>query len=500
MSAETDHESRKLDGAIAGGLAWTAGAKSVTQLISWLSALIAARLLSKADFGLVSMAGFIANLIAVLAEFGLGTAALQMPELDSAVVAQLNTCSVSICAAMYGLTVLAAPLVAAFFKSDQLRLLVIVNSLGLLLTGFQSVPNALLQKDLDYRRLSLAEAVQALLMAAVTIVCAWMGFAYWSLVAGALTGRLGGTILTYWWRPVGFKFPRWKQVEGALRLGSHVAVSRIASAAFLLSDGVIVGRMLGDSALGAYQWAMNFASAPSDKVGLLIMRVSGPLFARTQKDLDLVRRYFRIVTESVSLTVFPLMFGLAVVAPEAVQVVLGPQWAEAAGPIRWLAIFMGLRNLSTLASQALTSLRFTRFNMWVALLSFVLMPAAFLLASRWGTTAVAASWIVLSPVTVLPLIVKLLRTIQMRYRDYAGVLAPALVASAAMVAAVLALRMWLTANDMRLALKLSLEVSAGGVAYVGVLLLFFRDRLNRYFHFVMALRRGNAALPENDLP
>lgn len=102
MSAEANHPGHQLDGAVAGGLAWTASAKTATQLITWLSAVIVARLLSPADFGLVSMAGFFANLTNVLAEFGLGSAALQMPELDSDVIAQLNTISVATCTAAYG--------------------------------------------------------------------------------------------------------------------------------------------------------------------------------------------------------------------------------------------------------------------------------------------------------------------------------------------------------------------------------------------------------------
>jgi O-antigen/teichoic acid export membrane protein len=245
---------------------------------------------------------------------------------------------------------------------------------------------------------------------------------------------------------------------------------------------------------------MNVAAAPTDKIGLLVMRVTGPLFARVQNDPVLVRRYFRIGTEALSLAVFPLMFGLAAVAPEAVQVVLGPKWAGAVGPIRWLAVFMGLRTLSTLMTQVLTSLRYTRFNMLISLLSFVVMPVAFVVASRWGTTAVAASWIVLAPVTVLPLLVKLLRAIHVRYRDYLAMLAPALVASAVMVAAVLALRMSMNGSQTRTALKLALQVVSGGAAYGGVLLVFYRDRISRYFHFAMALRRGNAELAESELP
>ena len=496
MSTEAEHTGRRLDGAVAGGLAWTVGGKSATQLISWLAALISARLLSPADFGLISMAGFFGNLTAVMAEFGLGMAVLQMPELETGVIEQLNTATAIICTLIYGMAVLAAPLIAAFFKSEQLRILVIVNSLGILITGFQSVPNGLLQKNLDYRRLSIAEAAQALLMAVVTVAMAWTGFAYWSLVGGAVAGRVAALILTYYWAPVKFRIPRWREIAPAMRLGSHVAVSRLAGAAYALSDGVIVGRTLGDAALGEYQWAMTLASAPGDKITYLIMRVTGPLFARVQKDLDLMRRYFRIVTEALVLSVFPLMIGLAVVAPEAVRVVLGAKWALAAGPIRWLALFVALRTLSVLFSQVLTSLRDTRFLMWISLVSFVVMPAAFVVASRWGTTAVAASWIVLSPVTIGPLIVRLLKSLQLRYRDFAGIAAPALAACAAMLAAVLAIRLAL-GPGVRDPAKLAVEVSSGGVVYFAVIWIFFRQKVNRYFYFFKSLRQEKPALAEN---
>src|SRR6266540_2075467 len=82
---------RKLDAALAGGLAWTAGAKWVTQLVTWISVLVAARLLSPSDFGVVEMAGIVGTLTIVLAEFGIGSAVLQMQELDQKILAQLNT-------------------------------------------------------------------------------------------------------------------------------------------------------------------------------------------------------------------------------------------------------------------------------------------------------------------------------------------------------------------------------------------------------------------------
>jgi len=189
MSEAASQPPSKLDQAIVHGLAWTAGAKWMTQLITWASVLAAARLLSPSDFGLVEMAAYFTAVTNLLAEFGISAAVLQMPELDRRVVAQLNTVSVVLCTVAFCCSVAGASLVAAFFRSEQLRLLVVITSVNLFITGFQAIPGGMLQRNMDYRRLSLAEAALALVQAVVTVGCALLGFGYWSLVAGMLAGK-----------------------------------------------------------------------------------------------------------------------------------------------------------------------------------------------------------------------------------------------------------------------------------------------------------------------
>ena len=60
-------------------------------------------------------------------------------------------------------------------------------------------------------------------------------------------------------------------------------MSRLAWTAYNQSDSIIVGRMLGESALGSYRVALNLASAPAEKIGTLVMRVTGPMFAKVQE-------------------------------------------------------------------------------------------------------------------------------------------------------------------------------------------------------------------------
>ncbi len=485
---QVHHERHKLDRAFVGGMAWTAGAKWLSQLVSWPSVLISARLLSKADFGIVEMAGVYFIVTNVMAEFGIGMAVLQMQELDNAIVAQLNSVAFLSGLIAFGFSVAAAPLIAQFFHAPALHKLVIVTSLSFILTSFEAIPLGLLQRDMDYRRLSMAESLQAVITAVVSVACAYAGWAYWSLIAGNLAGRFGNVALIWYWRGVPFAIPRWRQVAAPLRFGMEIAGQRIAGSICALSDGIVIGRMLGPAPLGTYRIAMNLASTPSDKIGALIMRVTGPLFARVQTDPDAMRRYFLIFSETLAMALFPLVFGLAVVAPEAVQLLLGKNWASAAGPLRWLAIFMAVRTMAYLVNQLLTTLRLTRYGMWMTLLSLVVMPIAFFVGARWGISAIAAAWLVMSPITVLPVAMKVFPVIRCTLRQYLGSLAPAIAGSAVMLLAVLAFRsMWLPSHWPVFA-RLSAEIAVGACAYAAIIAGFYRARVMQYVRFFLQLR------------
>ena len=485
----SDAQRRNLDVRFAGGLAWTAGVKWATQLVTWGSLLIVARLLSPADYGVGEMAGTLTVLANVLAEFGVGTAVLHMPELTRRNLAQLHLFSFLLCAGICGLATLAAPLVASFYHSEHVRFF-LVNNAGLLLTGLEAVPMGLLARDMDYKRLALAEAAMVVVQAVVTVITAWLGWGYWALLAGGAAGRTAATIMVCSWKHVGVAWPRWKDIRAPVELGRQAAVSRVAWALYSQADGIVVGRILGESVLGSYRMAMNLASAPAEKVSTLLMRTVTPLFARVQFDRALVRRYYLIVAETLALVVIPLMLGVIAVAPQAVPILLGAKWAAAVGPMRWLAFFMILRTMNSLTEQVLISQRMTQFTMRMALLNSVVMPVAFIAAARWqGSSGVAASWIALSPFTMLPLLMVLLRHIDLPYRQFGAAIFPAAAGTVAMSLVLFGLNGPLKDVSWPAELRLAVTVGAGAAVYTTILWVFFRERILRYLNFLLSLRK-----------
>ena len=101
----------------------------------------------------------------------------------------------------------------------------------------------------------------------------------------------------------------------------------------------------------------------------------------------------------------------------------------------------------------------------------------------------AAAWIVLAPLTVLPLVWMMLRRTDTTPLRLGAALLPGLVGASVMAGAVFALRAWLAMGQWPVVASLLLQVTIGAAVYAGVLWGFFRERVMRYVRFVRELRK-----------
>src|SRR5436853_224141 len=91
-----------LDRSLAQGIAWTGGIKWLTQLVSWASTLIVARLITPTDYGLFAMAMVYAGFVQLVNELGLSLAIVQRRDLSGDQIAQLGGLAVSPARGIYG--------------------------------------------------------------------------------------------------------------------------------------------------------------------------------------------------------------------------------------------------------------------------------------------------------------------------------------------------------------------------------------------------------------
>src|SRR5512142_1947099 len=75
--------SAELDASLVRGVAWVGAARWSTQALTWIATLVIARVLSPNDYGVFSMALLYLGLLALVTEFGIGTAVITIRSLSA---------------------------------------------------------------------------------------------------------------------------------------------------------------------------------------------------------------------------------------------------------------------------------------------------------------------------------------------------------------------------------------------------------------------------------
>src|SRR5918999_2811723 len=119
-------DTRRLDRQLVQGVSWSGAIKGLTQLLSWASTIVVARLLSPEDFGLVAMATVYIGLTALITEFGLGAAIVALRDLGDELLAQLHTVALLVGLAAFAVSLLVAIPLSRFFSAPELALVVVV--------------------------------------------------------------------------------------------------------------------------------------------------------------------------------------------------------------------------------------------------------------------------------------------------------------------------------------------------------------------------------------
>lgn len=463
-------------------------AKWISQLFTWGSTILVARLLSPEDYGLVGLATLFLGVVTLFSEFGIGTTVVTLRELTETQLAEVNTLALLLGVAGFVTSCLAAPLLAIYFDSPNLTWVVVAMATTFIISATQVVPRAVLQRDLRYRDLAINDGLQALTLAVASVTFAALGFRYWTLVLSAILGVSFAAIAVRRLVSVPLRWPHWEALGPAVRFSRQTIMGRMAWYVYSNADFFVAGKLLGKEALGAYRVAWDLATSPGEKVTSLVGGVTPGVLSAAQKDPVALRGIVLRVTEALALVLLPACLGLALVAGNLVPLMLGEKWLMMVAPLQALAAAAALRSVTPILPQVLVVVGRNRDMMAVNVWGAIVMPVAFLVGSRWGTTGIALAWLTAYPLLVAaPMARMTLRSIGLPWSEYLRSFLAAGTGVAIMALAILGARELLPEGLPRIP-ALLIDVAVGGLAYVSALLLLFRS------HVTTMLRRVRTAL------
>lgn len=405
---------------VVGGLKWMAGARLCGQVITWAITLVVMRLLAPGDYGLLAMATVFVAFLLLMAEAGLGPALVQKEDLDRTELGQALGLVIAINVGLVALLNLLAPAIADFFREPRLVPILRVLSLQFVIMSANVIPESILTRELRFKLLSVIDLTSAVFASITTLILAWLHQGVWSLVLGNLSSRVLRAVLINSFAPARV-WPRvsLSGMRSLLAFGSNVTLARILSFFFNQADAVIVGRVLGADLLGLYSVAMHLASMPVQRVSSIVNQVTFPVVSRHQRDRQRIADFVLRAIRSLSLVAFPVLWGMSSVAAELVRTVLGSRWEAAAVPLQLLALMMPIKMVVNFLPATSDALGRPDLGLQNVLVAALVMPPAFLFASRWGIVGVAYAWIFAYPAVLFFNTSRILKVIGLRLADVA---------------------------------------------------------------------------------
>lgn len=454
------------------GVRWIGFSKIIAQAAAWVSTIFVIRLLSPADYGIMSMAGLVTILAGMLLDAGLGAAFVQRREVPEPVLRSAVTALMIGSAFAILIVQLIASPIAAFFSEPKLAPVLRLISLQFILSALLVVPNALLTAQMRFRELAISQAAFTIIQCLATVALAVFGAGVWSLVIGTLIGSLIRLILLHRQAPPP-KGLSWdfSLLRPYLAFSSYLVAQRFAWFWVEQADQFVIGRLMGAAPLGTFSVAKNLAQMPLDRTAEIVNQVSLPSFAAVQGDLERWERGFTKLIRLASAVSFPIFWGMAAVAPTAIPIVLGDKWSSAIVPFMLICAILPLRTAHSLSSTALLAIGRADVSFKTVMLWAAVLTPMFVFGVSYGLEGIAAAWAIGFPLIYLVSAYIISKALRLHWRTMLLPMAAPMIAAAGCAVAARGFELissqWLSFPLM----QLIGQVIAGAIVYIILLRL-----------------------------
>lgn len=455
------------------------GAQGVTFVVS----IVLARLLDPNVYGTIALVTVFTTILQVFVDSGMGNALIQKKDADDLDFSSVFYFNITICGVLYAGMFLAAPLIAAFYKTPDLIPVIRVLSLMLIISGVKNVQHAYVSRHMMFKRFFFATLGGTIGAAIVGIGMAWAGFGVWALVCQTLFNATVDTIIlwiTVKWRPkLMFSLSR---LKGLFSYGWKLLVSALIDVGYNDLRSLIIGKRYTSEDLAFYNRGKQFPNIIVTNINTSIDSVLLPTMSAQQDNRERVRAMTRRAIKTSTYIMAPFMMGLAVCAEPIVRILLTDKWLPCVPFLRIFCFTYAFYPIHTANLNAIRALGRSDWFLRLEIIKKVVGLTAVLITMWISVEAMAYSLIVTSILSQLINSWPNKKLLNYSYPEQLKDILPGLLMAAFMGVCVFFVQ-WLPLNEW---LTLLIQVPFGAVIYVGGSKLLHLES----FEYVLSIVKG----------
>jgi len=308
------------------------------QIISAALAFVLAAILGPSDFGLIAIAMVYILFVHMLLDQGLVAAIIQRKDLSPEHLDSVFWLVQGVCVVLVAVAIPLSGWWAAINHTPKLASIVFWLSITIPIESLAVVQKAVLQREMDFRSLSIRTNLSVIGGGLLGLAMALAGFGVWSLVGQQIaTNALA--LLMLWklshWRPrLRFSYERLKELF-------HFSMANFVAKLGVFTNGqinvLLMGIFFGPVSVGLYRFAAKAMSTFFQLSQFSLLSVSLPEFSRWQDDPVRLRQSVLACIRLCGVLTIPALAGLAATS-DLVMGMVGSKWLDAGGCLRVLCI------------------------------------------------------------------------------------------------------------------------------------------------------------------
>jgi O-antigen/teichoic acid export membrane protein len=385
------------------GAGVTIFAQGVAFVVQIAATVVLARLLTPADFGVVTMVTTFSLLLCSFGLNGLTEVILQREEVTHSLACNLFWINVGAGTFLSMAFAALGPLMAFFYHDPLVTHVAQGMSLTIFVASVSVIHLALLNRAMRFTAVSANGVVARVVYVIVSIGAALAGWGYWALVVGSIAQQLsvaaGAWLMCRWTPGIPRRAPGTAAcVRFAINVYSHFSFGYFAGN----TDNLLVGWHYGAGALGFYKKAFDLFYTPVCQLVSPISAVAITTLSRFNRDRAQYQRHFLSGLSVLALFGMGVGADLTLVGRDLIRLILGPGWTESGRIFAFFGPGIGVMLLyNTHGWIHLSVGRPDRWFRW-GVIEFLCTVGLFVTALPWGPRGIALAWTASFFVLMLP--------------------------------------------------------------------------------------------------
>lgn len=433
-----ENQEKRLKKTVFSGMIWTFGEQFTAQAISFILSLILARLLMPDEYGTITMVLVFINIANVFVTNGFGEALVQRKNATDEDFTTIFYCSLVVSIFLYIVLYITSPLIAVFYESPELTLVLRVLSLKLPIASINSIQRAYVQKNMQFKKFFFSTLGGTIFSGVLGIVMAYKGGGVWALVAQYMSNSCIATIVMFFtvrWKPklVFYKNSAKELIKYAWKL----TAASLLNTVYNELRSLIIGKQYSASDLAYYNKGNHIPSLAITNINSAISTVIFPTMSQCNNDSNRLKAITRRSMKVTAFVIFPVMGGIIGVGEPLIRLLLTEKWMPCVPYLYMACMYWACQPVQTANWQVIKAVGRSDLALKLEVCKKVIGFLLIFASIPFGVKAIAASNVLFAIISMLINIVPNKRLINYSIREQLLDLAPSFFSSMVMCMIVL---------------------------------------------------------------